>query len=191
MRKLKTATQIFKMLIRPFVFEGMTAVDCTAGNGHDTLFLASEAGTTGAVYGFDVQQSAIEATRKRLDEVRDRAPVELFNTGHENLSSALEGIGIDGVDLVVYNLGYLPKHDKSVTTMTETTRSSIRQAMKLLRPGGAVSVIAYPGHDEGARELEMLLEELKCVNQNEFDVLKSEFINQANNPPVLFLIEKR
>jgi len=186
-RKLKTATQIFKMLITPFVYEGMIAVDCTVGNGHDTLFLAQEAGVNGKVYGFDVQASAIEATNKRLMEQEQISSYELFHTGHENLEASVK----EAVDIVVYNLGYLPRHDKSITTMTATTLESVKQAMNIIKPGGVVSVIAYPGHDEGANELDGLSEFLKDIDQTEFDILKSEFINQKNRPPILFLIEKR
>lgn len=186
-RKLKTATQIFKMLIDPFLYKGMIAVDCTVGNGHDTLFLAKEAGTEGKVYGFDVQASAIEATKKRLSDHDDIAPVEIFHAGHENLEAHID----EALDIVVYNLGYLPRHDKSITTMTQTTLESVKQAMKMIKPGGVVSVIAYPGHDEGANELAGLSEFLKDIDQAEFDILRSEFINQKNRPPILFLIEKR
>lgn len=186
-RKLKTATQIFKMLIAPFVFEGMVAVDCTVGNGHDTFFLAEHAGPEGKVYGFDVQASAIKATQEKLEEKEGIAPFKLFHIGHENLKTSIK----EPVDLVVYNLGYLPRHDKSITTMTETTLESVKQAMEIIKPGGVVSVIAYPGHDEGANELAGLSAFLKDVDQTEFDILKSEFINQKNRPPILFLIEKR
>ena len=186
-RKLKTATQIFKMLIDPFVFEGMTAVDCTVGNGHDTLFLAKKAGPNGRVYGFDVQASAIEATQKKIENQDQIAPVTLFHKGHEKLGACIN----EDVDIVVYNLGYLPRHDKTITTMTGTTLESVKQAMSLIKPGGVVSVIAYPGHEEGANELAGLSQLLNDIDQNEFDVLKSEFINQKNRPPILFLIEKR
>lgn len=186
-RKLKTATQIFKMLIDPFVFEGMIAVDCTVGNGHDTLFLAQHAGPSGKVYGFDVQASAIKATQDKLSDKEGIAPFDLFHKGHEHLKESVK----EAVDIVVYNLGYLPRHDKSITTMTKTTLESVKQAMEMIKPGGVVSVIAYPGHEEGANELAGLSAFLKDINQTEFDVLKSEFINQKNRPPILFLIEKR
>ncbi|WP_430886457.1 class I SAM-dependent methyltransferase [Fusibacter sp. JL216-2] len=186
-RKLKTATQIFKMLVGPFVFEGMTAVDCTVGNGHDTLFLAEAAGPGGRVYGFDVQASAIESTKKRVEDHDNISEVTLFHKGHEKLKECIH----EDVDIVVYNLGYLPRHDKSITTMTETTIESVKQAMSIIKPGGLVSIIAYPGHEEGANELAGLSELLKNIDQNNFDVLKSEFINQKNRPPILFLIEKR
>jgi predicted methyltransferase len=176
------------MLISPFLYEGMIAVDCTVGNGHDTLFLAQQAGKSGRVYGFDVQSSALESTKERLGaDQSDKAQVTLFHMGHEHLEDQIK----EPVDIIMYNLGYLPRHDKHVTTMTETTLESVRQAMSLIKTGGVVSIIAYPGHDEGAKELGRLDILLKEIDQKAFDVLRSEFINQVNRPPILFLIEKR
>ncbi len=187
-KKLITATHIQRKLIAPFVYEGMTAVDCTVGNGHDTLYLAQQAGKSGHVYGFDVQATALESTRDRLEaDTADLARVELLHMGHEHLEAQVK----ESADIIMYNLGYLPRHNKHITTTTETTLKSVCQAMKLLKSGGVISIIAYPGHDEGARELGSLDVMLKEINQKEFDILRTEFINQVNRPPVLFLIEKR
>src|SRR6185436_10014836 len=56
------------------------------------------------------------------------------------------------VKLIVYNLGYLPGGNKSLTTLTSTTLTSLNTAYALLAPGGALSITCYPGHPEGARE---------------------------------------
>lgn len=45
---------------------GDSAVDATAGNGYDTLFLARLVGPSGHVHAFDVQAAALEETRRRL-----------------------------------------------------------------------------------------------------------------------------
>ena len=50
------------------VLPGDTVVDATAGNGHDTVFLARLAGPSGQVHAFDVQEEAIRATRERLEK---------------------------------------------------------------------------------------------------------------------------
>lgn len=44
----------------------MLAIDATAGNGHDTLFLANELGAGGQVAAFDIQLTALEQTAQRL-----------------------------------------------------------------------------------------------------------------------------
>ena len=56
------------------------------------------------------------------------------------------------VDLFMYNLGYLPGGDKSITTDSATTLKSLSSALELLAVGGLLCVVCYPGHEEGARE---------------------------------------
>lgn len=46
-------------LLRKALPEGGNALDGTAGNGHDTLFLAQTAGIRGKVWAFDIQPQAL------------------------------------------------------------------------------------------------------------------------------------
>ncbi len=61
-------TQEAHSLIKQKLHSGDIAIDATVGNGYDTLFLAKQVGTTGKVYGFDIQQAALDATRSRLQQ---------------------------------------------------------------------------------------------------------------------------
>ena len=72
-----------KRLISKTVLPGETVVDATAGNGHDTLFLAEHVGEEGHVYAFDIQQAALNSTAKRLGELTNR--VSLILDSHENV----------------------------------------------------------------------------------------------------------
>jgi len=54
--KLQRVLQYAQQLLKATVEEGDTVVDATAGNGHDTLFLAQLVGDSGQVYAFDVQK---------------------------------------------------------------------------------------------------------------------------------------
>ena len=56
--KLQRVLQYAQTLLEMSVGEGDIAVDATAGNGHDTLFLANLVGNDGYVYAFDVQQAS-------------------------------------------------------------------------------------------------------------------------------------
>ena len=58
------------------------------------------------------------------------------------------------VDAVMFNLGYLPGADKSVITQSATTCAALDQAIRLLRTGGLVSIMVYPGHAGGVKEAE-------------------------------------
>ena len=51
-------------------------------------------------------------------------------------------------------------------------------------------LVIYHGHDEGKMEKESISKLLKELNQKEFNVLKFKFTNQANNPPILYAVEK-
>jgi len=149
---LKLAHEYWKELLRP----GDLAVDMTVGNGHDTLVLAQLL-PEGQVIGFDIQEQAIEATRKRVAGY----DVQLIHGSHTQLKNTKLPCP---PRLVVYNLGYLPGGNKSITTMTEITLESLDIALKLVSADGAISVMCYPGHEEGKREYEAVLSWVKTLN---------------------------
>ena len=123
--------------------------DATVGNGHDTRFLAECVLPGGRIYGFDVQEAALESTRSRLREagVADDL-VDLLHAGHEEMETRVMG----PVAAVMFNLGYLPGGDHALTTSPGPTIAALRAAIGLLKPGGLVSVVCYQGHDGGREE---------------------------------------
>ena len=66
--ELKSARYIAADCLRRFLLPGDTAVDATMGNGHDTQFLCELVGESGHVFAFDIQEQAVENTRRRLME---------------------------------------------------------------------------------------------------------------------------
>lgn len=175
-----------KTLLSSCIQEGDVAVDATAGNGHDTLFLAQLVGESGFVYAFDIQQQAVDATIERLKEhgLENRARVIL--DGHEHLSKYVE----DEVAGAVFNLGYLPGGDHSIITKGETTISAIKQLLSKLKIGGIIVLVIYPGHEGGKEERDAVIEFVSKLPQKCVHVLRYEFINQQNNPPFLIALEK-
>ena len=131
---------------------GDWAVDATAGNGHDALFLAQTVGPEGRVFAFDIQSAAATATRRRLAEAGVAERVEVGVRGHEHLSAALPPTAQGRVRGVMFNLGYLPGGDKSLITRPETTLTALQAAAAVLEPGGRLTVVAYPGHAGGGEE---------------------------------------
>lgn len=155
-------------------------VDATCGNGNDTLFLSE---IFEKVFAFDIQKQAIENTKNIC---KDKQNIEYILDSHANIDQY-----VDRIDCAVFNLGYLPKGNKEITTKADTTIEAIKKTMKLLSKTGIISIMVYEGHFEGAREAEKLKEELPKINQKEFDIVKYEFVNQINSPPYLYLIQKR
>ncbi|MGN0835051.1 MAG: class I SAM-dependent methyltransferase [Candidatus Spyradosoma sp.] len=128
------------------------AVDATVGNGHDALFLARLVGAHGRVAGFDVQTAAIEATRERLRAHGAEGVVELHPCGHERMADELGEAWLGRTHAVFFNLGYLPKSDRGVTTRAETTLPALDAAWTLLAPGGFISLTIYTRHPGGFDE---------------------------------------
>lgn len=134
---------------------GDLALDATAGNGHDTLFLALAVGPTGCVVALDVQQVAVDATERRLAAFEGpRAPVELHLGDHGDLPRFLGG---RRARAAVFNLGYLPGGARPVTTVAERTLEGLRCALAALEDGGLLSVLAYPGHPGGRGETALVI----------------------------------
>jgi len=179
---LKQSHEIIKQVVE----EGDHVIDATAGNGNDTLMLARLVGDKGKVYSFDIQDQAISNTIKKLQENGLFNRVEVIKDGHQNMDKYVEG----NVKAVMFNLGYLPRGDHSIATKAETTIIALKKAMDLLVPGGIITVVIYYGGDTGFEEKEALLEFLPTIDSKKFTVMKTEFINQPNCPPILVCIEK-
>lgn len=142
---LPRVTEMAHELVRRRLRPGHRAVDATAGNGHDTLFLAECVGPVGRVDAFDVQPEALAETARR---VAGLPQVRLHLRGHESLAEVVEG----PLAAVLFNLGYLPSGDKSVATRPTSTLAALEAALSLLAPDGVLVVVAYPGHEGGAEE---------------------------------------
>ncbi|WP_019271878.1 class I SAM-dependent methyltransferase [Neisseria lactamica] len=172
-------------LLRQALPEGGNALDGTAGNGHDTLFLAQTTGIRGKVWAFDIQPQALSRTRCRLKEAGCRN-VQLISDGHENLKQYVS----EPLNAAIFNFGWLPGGDKSLTTRTETSIPALSAALSLLEEGGMLVAVLYPGHGSGKQEAEAVEQWSKGLPQEQFAVLRYGFTNRKNNPPYLLAFEK-
>ena len=157
-------------------------VDATMGNGHDTLFLAKLAKQ---VYAFDIQEQALQKTSQRLQEA-GLTNVELILQGHETVDQFVRE-----VKAAIFNLGYLPSADKSIITQPQTTIEALDKLCQILVKGGRIAIMIYYGHDGGIEEKNSVEELLTTLPQKEWSVLKYQFINQINCPPICYVIEKK
>lgn len=58
-------------------------------------------------------------------------------------------------------------------------------------PCGRIILVCYYGHEGGPEELEAVHRFCRQLPQAQFNVLSYQFINQRNQPPVLFCIERK
>mmetsp|Transcript_23641 Transcript_23641/g.39023 ORF Transcript_23641/g.39023 Transcript_23641/m.39023 type:complete len:455 (+) Transcript_23641:46-1410(+) len=161
-----------------------TVIDATCGNGKDCLALAKmlfpvdddvncqqdAVSPQAQLIGIDIQARAIANTQRSL---LSSLPSEIYynhvsvlEQSHEHLMNV--PADTRSVGLVCYNLGYLPggttDNYKETQTQTQTTLNSITDASLLLRVGGLLSVMTYPGSNlEESRAVEHFSEGLAML----------------------------
>ena len=183
---LKSARHWAEELLRQAVGEGSRVVDATLGNGYDTQWLCGLVGDDGHVYGFDVQQAAVDQTAARLEKEGLSQRASLFCVGHQHVKEYVD----EEIDAAVFNLGWLPGSDRSVRTQRETAMRAVEDCLDLLKEGGLMTICAYPGHDEGREELNALIQWAERLDARKYDAMIRRYLNQPNDPPVLFAIKK-
>ena len=180
--KLERILPFSKTLITSHIQEDSIVIDATCGNGNDTLFLAEHV-PHGHVYGFDIQESAIQNT---AEKIKNYSNVTLIQDGHENIVEHLDVTKSGMVDAAIFNLGYLPKGDKSIVTRPETTIKAIDSIFNVLNVEGIIVLVIYHGHEEGQVERDAILDYLEQFDQNKAHILKYQFINQVNHAPFIW-----
>ena len=151
------------------------AVDGTAGNGNDTLFLLQHCKR---VYAFDIQKEAMENTLKRC-EGYDNLIFSLL--GHQHLKKVVH----EPIDCAIFNFGYLPHADPTVITLPHTSVSAIDQAFDLLKPEGILLLACYLGHPGGKEEHAAIFDWIQRQKDIEF-----RSYTQRENAPILYEIKK-
>ena len=183
---LRSARWIASDALQRHLRPGDRAVDATMGNGRDTEKLCGWVGETGRVYAFDIQEQAVEATRSRLLAAGLLGRAELIRAGHERLEEFVK----EPIQAAVFNLGWLPGGDHGITTRRDTTERAVDAALRLLCPGGILTICVYPGHEEGKNELSMLLCKCSGLDVRRYSVLDHHFLNAGEDAPRLLLIQK-
>lgn len=193
-------TSLVMHIVKDYISEGDFVVDCTMGNGHDTLSLAMLCGADGVsvsggkVLAFDVQDAALESTRKLLREngITDlkTAGIRLVKDSHENLESYLSKVS-EAPAAIMFNLGFLPGQDKKVLTSIKSTMPAVKAALELVAENGIVSVTTYSGHPEGEEEHTKLSEFFKTLPSKKYHVAYINMSNQKKTAPSVFLITKK
>lgn len=184
--KLKRVLPFAKELIASVIEAGDSVVDATAGNGHDTLFLADLVGENGHVYAFDVQTEAIQATMEKLEQANLNARATVIHDGHEHVAKYVQS----EISAAIFNLGYLPGSNHEIVTRGISTVQAIESLLQLLKVGGLIVLVVYHGHEGGKEEKDALMTFVQQLPQSHAHVLSYQFLNQQNNPPFIIAIEK-
>lgn len=173
--------------IREVLLPGTRAIDCTAGNGHDTVFLSHCVGPNGEVLSIDIQQEALSKTRSLCSQ-EGLNNVIFVRDSHEQLSRIVQQHSFETPRCVVFNLGFLPRSESSLTTKSESSCRAIEQALAITQSGGIISILAYRGHCGGAEEERAVRDLLEGLPQRSFAVQRHGVRNEREDTPVLWMV---
>jgi predicted methyltransferase len=189
---LPSAVEWAQRVVSEHLRSGDFAVDGTAGNGYDTLFLAQKVSPGGRVFAFDIQESALRMTRQRVSEagMTDERVITLC-APHETLADTLPAHLRGNVQAFMFNLGYLPGSDKSRVTTAKTTLRALASALDWLAPRGIMTVVIYPGHPGGAEEADAVRLFAHQLSSREVEVQQIKPVNRSQHPPECWVFLKR
>ncbi|MGI6731782.1 MAG: class I SAM-dependent methyltransferase [Anaerovoracaceae bacterium] len=184
-------TELGRYIISSYISPGDIAVDATCGNGKDTLYLCQLVGSQGKVYAFDIQEEALNNTRQLLTEAGLMDNCHYIQDSHHFMDRHIEDRDKGKISAILFNLGYLPKGNKEVTTKSDTTLVAIEKSLALIRPNGIIAIVAYSGHKEGSEEKQAILEMAQGLCKKQYHAAYINLLNQPENPPELILITKK
>lgn len=184
--RIQDIQSFLRGILKPIIYPGAIALDLTAGLGRDTLFLAENVGEAGQVHAFDVQEIALDETRKLLIEHHLEKRVHLHEMSHALLLEKVQS----PVQVAMFNLGYLPGHDQKIITQASSTIRALESVLRLLRTGGVIAITVYRGHDGGNEEAQALEVFLQGLPRRAYCVLRGDYTNQGENTPYWILVQK-
>lgn len=163
-------------------------VDATCGHGHDSLFIANILGKNGKLFGFDIQEAAIYNTHALLEDCATN--ISLFQISHQEMDDVLDNY-FGKIDAVVFNLGFLPHTDETITTEIQSTLKAVQAAYNLLRKKGLILIATYPGHAAGLQEDVVLKQLFSNISQKDCYITTYHQMNIDTSAPKVYVIEKR
>lgn len=180
------ALSISHQFMQAHLTPGAFCIDATAGRGGDTVFLAEAIGENGKVLAFDIQQDALDSTAGKIAENALSDRVCLILDSHANMEQYASA---ESVDLICFNFGWLPGGSHDIFTRAESSIAAIDAGLRLLKPGGVMSLCIYYGRNNGFSERDAILAHLKTIDPRTASVLVCDFVNRPNNPamPVFIL----
>lgn len=146
---------------------------------------AALTGDAGRVLAFDIQEAAVAQTRALL--AAEGLTAEVIRDSHANMERYAAA---ETVDCVVFNFGRLPGGDPSIFTRSDTSVAALEAALRLLKPGGVVAIALYYGGANGYGERDAVMTWLETLDDRKFSVLRCDWANRRNDPPVPIFIWK-
>jgi hypothetical protein len=163
-------------LIDSLLKETMTVCDMTCGHGFDTEFIAPK---VAHVFAFDIQEEALRSTKNRLRDINN---ITYIHDSFEHVKNY-----VSDAQLFIFNLGYLPKGDKSITTTSLQTIHTLNIIMDAY-PNANIIIMSYIGHEAGNLEYQAI--QTWISHQTTYKVIESELKFHDQAPRLFWMYRK-
>lgn len=149
------------------------AVDFTCGNGYDTKFLSE---CCHQVYAFDIQEDAIAKAKT----IAQRSNIEWILDDHANVDQH-----VGAFDVGVFNLGYLPGGDESITTNADSVITALDKALQIAHKPALIIIVLYPGFEHGKKEAKAIEAYVEKLDSKHYDVSILKLLNRKDAPYII------
>lgn len=177
----KKIVEIAHDLLYEVIQDSDCVVDFTCGQGFDTYILAQWV-NKGSVIAFDIQETAVKKTKERCQEM---PWVKVVCKSHERMDEEVEEFKAG-----IFNCGYLPHGDETITTNAEGVVTALSKALYRLKKEGRLVLVMYPGFEAGKNESIAVENYVMELPAKAFDVLKIQLVNR-NNAPYILMIDRK
>ena len=143
-------------------------------------------GESGHVYAFDIQEAALVSTSANLKKAGCPENYTLIHDSHHNVKNYVK----EPIRAGMFNLGYLPGSDKTVTTMRKTTLPAIEAAISLMDRDAIILIAVYPGHAEGEAEGREICEYLSSLSRYKVCATRINILNSPTSPFFIIIENK-
>lgn len=166
------------------------AIDATCGNGNDSLFLAKR---SKQLLCFDIQEQAINNTQLLLSSHPLDCAIQLIQDSHAKLAEVCDQKNMRGqVDVVMFNLGFLPKSDDlTITTTKNSTSAAIKHAIECLSSHAMMTLLCYRGHDNGAAEFQAVQELIQKLSSDAWQCQQFDSAKATETTPILLTLSRK
>ena len=149
-------------------------VDFTCGSGNDTKVLALN---MKHVFSYDIQEAPILEAKELCKDLNN---VSFYCKSHYYFDDE-----VFSFDRGIFNLGYYPKGDKTITTNYNEVIETIEKALKILNSNGRLIIVCYPGFETGYIESIKIEEYVQGLSSKKYDVFKFKLMNRKNAPYII------
>lgn len=167
--------------------QNLLCIDATLGNGNDALYIIEKASKfkiqNCQVIGYEIQDLAIRNTMEKVEKLKISNLI-IKKQSHEFIDE-------NDINLVIFNLGYLPGGSKEITTHASSTIKALKNLLPRMHQQMLIIIAVYIGHQEGYEEHLLIDDFVKNLESHDYFVTKFQNYNHPSSPYLITITHNK